>query len=61
VSINLVEKEERQQEGGQEYGTEHKTRSAHNTGRRTGREDSIHTLHRLIETGKKTRKVREGD
>jgi len=35
--------------------TEHKTRSAHNTGRKTGREESIHTRHRIIETGKQTR------
>jgi len=41
--------------------SEHKTRSAHNTGRKTGREESIHTRHRLIETGKQTRNVREGD
>ena len=43
------------------YGTEHKTRSTRNTGRTTGREENIHTRHRLIETGKQTRKVREGD
>jgi len=35
--------------------------AARNTGRKTGREESIHTRHRLIETGKQTRKVREGD
>jgi len=44
-----------------EYGTEHKTRSARNTDGTTGREENIHTRHRLIETGKQTRKVREGD
>ena len=42
-------------------GTEHKTRSARNTDRKTGREESIHTRHRLIETGKQTVHVREGD
>ena len=41
--------------------TEHKTLSAHNTGRKTGREESIHIRHRIIETGKQTRNVREGD
>ena len=41
--------------------TGHKTRSAHNTGRKTGREESIHIRHRIIETGKQTRNVREGD
>ena len=61
VSIKFVEKERRKQEGGQGYKTEHKTRSARNTGRKIGREDSIHIRHRLIETGKQTRKVREGD
>jgi len=61
VSIKLSETEERKQKGGQEYRTEHKTCSAHNTGRKTGREESIHTRHTLIETGKQTRKVREGD
>ena len=61
VSIKLSEKEERKQKGGQEYRTKHKTRSARNTGRKTGREESIHTRHRLIETGKQTKKVREGD
>jgi len=61
VSIKFVEKESRNQKGGHEYRTEHKTRSAHNTGRKTGREEIIHTRHRLIKTGKQTRKVREGD
>jgi len=63
MSIKFVEKEERnlKQKDGQGYRTEHKTRSACNTGRKIGREDSIHTRHRLIETGKQTRKVPEGD
>ena len=39
----------------------HKPRRARNTGKKTGREESIHTRHRIIETGKQTRKVREGD
>ena len=42
-------------------GTEHKTLSAWNTGRKLGRQDSIHTRHRLMETGKQTRNAREGD
>jgi len=46
---------------GQEYRTKHKTRSARNTGRKTSREDSIHIQHRLIDTGKQTRNVHEGD
>ena len=33
---------------------------ARNTGRKTGREESIHKQHRLVETGKQTRNVREG-
>ena len=61
VSVKFAEKEEREQKGGYEFRTEHKTRSACNRGRKTGREESIHTRHRLIETGKQTRKVREGD
>ena len=61
VCIKFVEKEERKHKGGQEYRTKHKTRSACNTGRKTGREESIITQHRLMETGKQTRKVREGD
>jgi len=61
MSINLVEKNEREQEGGQEYRTELKTRNARNTGRKIGRKDSIQTQHRLMETGKQTRIVREGD
>ena len=56
-----VVKEERKQRDGYEDRTEHKTRSARNTGRQTGTEESIHTRHRVIETGKQTRKVREGD
>jgi len=60
-SIKYVQKEERRQEGGYELRTEHKTRSTHNTCRETGREEIIHTRHRLIGTGKKARKVREGD
>jgi len=44
-----------------EYRTEHKTRSVRNTRRKTARDESIHTRHRLIETGKHTRKVHEGD
>ena len=59
--MKFVEKEERKQKGGYEYSTKHKTRSARNTDRKTGREESIHTRHRLIEAGKQTRKVREGD
>ena len=35
--------------------------AARNTGRTTGREENIHKRHRLIETGKQTRNVREGD
>jgi len=57
VSIKFSRKESRNQKGGYEHRTE--TRSACNTGRKTGREESIHTRHRLIETGKQTRKVRE--
>ena len=60
-SIKFVDKEKRKQKGGNEYKTEHKTRSARNTGRKTGREESTHTRHRLIDTGKQTRNVREGD
>jgi len=61
VSIKFVEKEKSKQKGGYEYRTEYKTRSARNTGRTTGREESIHTRHRLIESGKQTRNVREGE
>ena len=61
MSIKFVRNEERKQKGGYEYRTEHKTRSARNTGRSTGREEIIHTRHRLIDTGKQTRNVREGD
>jgi hypothetical protein len=65
VPINFVEKEKRKQKGVYEYRTEYKTenktRSARNTDRKTGRKESIHTRHRLIETGKQTRSVREGD
>ena len=53
--------EERKQKGGYGYRTEPKTCSARNTGRKTGREESIHTRHTLIETGKQTRNVHEGD
>jgi len=61
VSIDFVQKEERKQKVGCEYKTEHKTRSARNTGRKTGREESIHTRHKLMETGKQTKNMREGD
>ena len=57
VSIEFVKKAESIQENGYDS----KTRSAHNTGRKTGGEESLHTRHRLMETGKQTRKVREGD
>jgi len=55
----VEEKEDRKQKGGYEYKTKHKPRSARNTGRKTGREESIHTRHRLLETGKQTRNGRE--
>jgi len=61
VFIKFVEREESKKKVGYEYRTEHKTRSVLNTGRKTGREERIHTRQRLIETGKQTRKVREGD
>ena len=61
VSVKFVEKEERKQKGGYEFRTEHKTRSARNTGRNSGREENIRTRHGLIETGKQTRNVCEGD
>ena len=65
MPIKFVEKEKGKPshgtKDGYEHGTEHKTRSARKTGRKTGGEESIHTRHRLIETGKQTRKVREGD
>jgi len=54
VSIKVVEKGTRKPKGVQEYRTKHKTRSAHNTGRMTCREESIHTRHRLMQTGKQT-------
>ena len=59
VTIKFVEEATNYQKGGYEYRTEHKTRSARNTGKTTGSEESIHTRHRLIETGKQTRNVRE--
>ena len=52
VSITFVEQEERTQKSAYKNRTEHKTCSARNTGRKTGREKSIHTRHRLIDTGK---------
>jgi len=61
VSIELVEKEGKKQKGGYEDRTEHKTRSAHNTDRPIGREESIHTRHRHVKTGKQRMNVREGD
>jgi len=60
VPIKFVEKEERKQKGGYKYKTAHTTRIARNIGRKTGREESINTRHRLIETDKQTRNVREG-
>jgi len=59
--MKFVEKEEGKQKGGYEYREEPKTRSTRNTGRKTDREESTHTRHRIIESGKQTRKVREGD
>jgi len=56
-----VKKEERKQKCGYKYRTEHKTHRALKTGRQTGREESMHTRHRLIDTGKRTRNVHEGD
>jgi len=38
--------------------TQNKQRS---TDRQAGREESIHTRHKLMETGKQITKVREGD
>jgi hypothetical protein len=35
--------------------------AARNTDRTTGREKNIHKQHRIIETGKQKRNVREGD
>ena len=61
IFIEFAGKEEREQKRGYEYKTKHKPRRARNTGRKTGREESIQTRHRLIETGKQTRKVRERD
>jgi len=61
VSIEFVEKEERKQKDGYEYRTQHKTCGTRYTGKKTCREESMNTIHRLIETGKQTRKVREGD
>ena len=52
VSIEFVEKEEPKQRDGYEYRTEHKTRSVRNTDWKTGREESIHTQHTLMKTGK---------
>jgi len=60
-SIKFVEKEGKSQESGYELRTEHETRNTRNTCRKTGREESIHTQHRLMETDKQTRNVREGD
>jgi len=61
VSIKFVEKGTNKPKRGYEYRTEHKTRTGRNTGRTTGRQENMHTRHRLIETGKQTRNVREGD
>ena len=55
--LNSKERKKKNKKGGYEYKTKHKPRSARNT----GREESIHKRHRLIETGKQTRNVREGD
>jgi len=41
-----------------EQNTKHAARA---TQVKTGKEESIHTQHRLIETGKQTRNVRKGD
>jgi len=59
VSNEFAEKEARQKQGGYEYKTEQKPHNARNTGRKTGREESIHTRHRCIETGKQTRNGRD--
>ena len=61
VSIEFVEKGKRKQKCGHDYKTTRKPHSARNTGRQTSREESIHTQHRLVETGKQTRNMREGD
>ena len=61
ASIEVVEKQETKPKDACGYRTEHKTRSARNTGIKTGTEESIHTRHRIIETGKQTRNGREGD
>ena len=61
ASIKFVEKEKPKRKDGSGYRTEQKTCSARNTGRKTNREENIHTRHTLTETGKQTRKVREGD
>ena len=61
VSIEFAEKEKRKKQGGYDYETEHKPHSARNTGKKIDREESIHTRHRIIETGKQTRNVRERD
>jgi len=63
VSITFVKKtsQETKKVVMSEYRTEHETRSVRNTRRKAGRDESIHTRHRLIETGKHTRKVHEGD
>ena len=34
---------------------------AQNTDKQTGREESIHTRHKFVETGKQRRNVHEGD
>jgi len=61
VSIEFEEKGARKQKSSYEYKTKHNPRRARNTGRKTSREESIHTWHRLTETGKQTKNVREGD
>jgi len=61
VSIKFAEKGKGKEKSGYDYGPEHTTRSARKTGRKIGREENIHTLHRLIETGKQTRDVRGED
>jgi len=59
--IKFIEKEQRNPKGGYEYRIENNSRRARNTGRKTGREESIHTRHGLIDTGKQTRNMRAGD
>jgi len=58
MSFEFVEKEARKQKGGYEYGAKLETRCAINTDRQTGRAESIHTRHRLIETGKQRKYLR---